>query len=556
MRPARAAVAAVVLLLSAAVAFPVHSQVVTGRLMDAGANRPIASAFVQLEDSAGVRHAGALTDSMGRFALRARASGMYRLRAERLGYETVTSPALRLGATPLDYVFELNPRALVLPAVDAHSEDSRGCQRRPDGRAVVALWEAVRTALNVASWTGETRSIRFSMMNHVREYDPSLRTVEHEELTPSYSTAAIPYSAVSPDVLARDGYLEADGETSWLLGIDADVLLSESFLNSHCFRIVGSPDRNRVGLGFMPLRGDERTDVSGALWVDRRTTELQYLEFEYEGLPDHLRRFGAGGQVHFERLSSGAWIVTRWWIRAARVGAQRGSRRYRLLGYREDGGTITSADAIDTGLYDLRGSGVIEGTVHDSVTNLPMPDALIFLSGKPFSAVSDADGRYRMERVPRGEHAIGFTHPLLEELGVPQRLDTVSISRDAVLLRNFASPSMTSMLRAICPGEPEEPTTGLLYGFVRSPATGEPLAGVEVRASWKGPPRVSSGMDSASNVDRRRTVETGSDGRYAVCWLPADREAQLHVDSREVRHRDVKVQLSSEPIQRQDFMNE
>lgn len=553
MPVARSAAARLAAFLLIAV-FPAEalSQVVTGQLLDASAGRPVASAFVQLLNAEGVRQSGALTDSAGRFTLRAPSAGEYRLVADRLGYEAVTSPVLSLGTAVVHYVFELNPRALVLPSVDAHAEDSRGCQRRPDGQAVVALWDAVRSALRVTSWTGRTGGVRFSMMNYHRELDRSLRSVRREVRTPSYATAAIPYGAIRPERLASEGYAVSEGETTWLLGLDADVLLSESFLDSHCFRIVSSPRPDRIGLGFTPLRDDGRADVSGVLWVDRTTAELRYLEFEYENLPDHMRRYDASGEVHFERLSTGAWIITRWWIRSPLVGLSRRSRSYRLLGYREDGGTVTSAETIDVNLYGRTGSATIEGVVHDSVTNRPLAHALVFLSGTPFSAVADSSGRYRMQRVPGGQYSMGFTHPLLEELGVPRPLEPVSIAGDSVLRRNFAAPSMAGILGALCPGERAEPTQGLLYGFVKDAGTGEPLAGVEVRASWRGPPLVTTGTRNA-DVDRWRTVPTDSDGRYTLCWLPTGRELRVRVDSRDVDRNDVRVELSDSPILRRDF---
>jgi hypothetical protein len=526
-------------------ATPLPAQIVTGQLMDANADRPVAAAFVQLLDSAGVPQAGAITDSVGRFALKAKAPGAYRLRAQRLGYESVTSPVLRLGATPLSYLFALNPRALVLPAVDARSEDSRGCQRRPDGRAVYALWDAVRSALSVASWTGETGALRFSMINYVRELDPSLREVRSEKRTPVYATAALPYRAFDPDYLAGNGYLIPDGETSLLLGPDADVLLSESFLNTHCFRIVSSPDSAIVGLGFEPLRSDDRADVTGVLWVDRRTAALKHLAYEFVNLPAHLRRFDATGEVHFRRLSNGIWIVDRWWVRAPQVGARRGSRNYRLLGYREDGGTVTSAAAIDSALYGRSGQGVIQGFVLDSMSNAPMADALVFLSGTRFSTISSETGRFRMQNVPAGRYALGFTHPLLEELRVFMPLDSITVSDSVPLQRMFAAPSIHTILRAVCPGEEEAQTTGLVYGVVRNETTGEPLAGVEVRASWTDPP--------PSGTDRWRSMTTGSDGRYFLCWIPRDRELELRVDTRLMRRERVRVELAGAPILRRDF---
>ncbi|HSJ29781.1 MAG TPA: carboxypeptidase regulatory-like domain-containing protein [Longimicrobiales bacterium] len=550
MLPARPAIAAIPLLLTLLAQRPAHAQIITGRLTDAAAGRPVASAFVQLVDAAGVRHEGALTDSAGWYSLRARAPGEYRLHAQALGYITATSPVLRLGPDPVEYVFELDRRALVLPSVDARSEDSRGCERRPDGEAVVALWDAVRTALTVTAWTGETGSIRYSMMNHTRELDAAQRNIEREERVPVYATTALPYGAVGPEQLARDGYLVTEGDVSWLLGLDADVLLSESFLDSHCFRMVPSRDTTRVGLGFTPLRSDGRTDVSGVLWVNRSTAELQHLEFEFEALPEHMRRFGASGEVHFERLGTGAWIVTRWWIRSPRVSTRPVSRRYQLAGYREDGGTVTSVEVIDPAFHDRHGNGIIEGSVVDTLTGVPAQRVLVFLSGTPFSAVSDSTGRYRITGVPPGTYTIGFTHPLLQEVGLPQQLDTVRVDSATTIQRTFALPTMAELLRTVCPHAPPERTMGLVYGVVRRAETGEPLGGVEVHARWKGQPR--SDESNPAAIPRWASL-TSPEGRYAICWVPTDRELEVHVATDDVRHRSVKVDLSRSAILRQDF---
>src|SRR5690606_14811459 len=161
--------------------------------------------------------------------------------------------------------------------------------------------------------------------------------------------------------------------------------------------------------------------------------------------------------------------------------------RYRLLGYREDGGTVTSAEMIDVRMFERIGGGTIEGAVHDSVTNRPLADALVFLSGTPFSATSDSTGRYRIQRIPAGEYTIGFTHPVLEEIGVPQPLSPVRMAGDTVVHLDLARPTMPATLRALCPGEQEDAESGLLYGFVKHKDTGSALANVEVRASWRGP---------------------------------------------------------------------
>jgi hypothetical protein len=208
-----------------------------------------------------------------------------------------------------------------------------------------------------------------------------------------------------------------------------------------------------------------------------------------------------------------------------------------------------SAAAIDSAPYGDSGRGVIQGFVLDSMSSAPMADALVFLSGTPFSAISSETGRFQMRNVPAGRYVLGFTHPLLEELRVFMPLDSVTVSDSVPLRRLFAAPSIHTILRAVCPGEEEAQTTGLVYGVLRSETTGEPLAGIVVRASWTDAPPSGLGRQA----ERWRSMTTGSDGRYFLCWVPRDRELELRVDTRLMRREPVRVELAGAPILRRDF---
>jgi hypothetical protein len=64
---------------------------------------------------------------------------------------------------------------------------------------------------------------------------------------------------------------------------------------------------------------------------------------------------------------------------------------------------------------------------------------------------------------------------------------------------------------------------------------------------------VTTGTRTDADVDRWRTVHTGPDGRYTLCWLPTGRELRVRVDSRDVDRHDVRLELSSGPVLRHDF---
>ena len=100
---------------------------------------------------------------------------------------------------------------------------------------------------------------------------------------------------------------------------DAEVLLSDAFLETHCLRAVAPPTGRAGQLGLavepVPRRGAKRADVRGTLWIDTASFELRDFEFEYTDLPPTVPEGRAGGRVGFGRLADGACSVEGTWRR-------------------------------------------------------------------------------------------------------------------------------------------------------------------------------------------------------------------------------------------------
>ena len=109
---------------------PLQAQSIHGKLLTEGSDRPVAAALVRLVTDQGVR-VGEPTksDPNGGFELKAPADGVYRLRAERAGFQTAVSPAmeLRLG-DEVGIELHLLPDTLLLRpvVVTAHSRRAPG----------------------------------------------------------------------------------------------------------------------------------------------------------------------------------------------------------------------------------------------------------------------------------------------------------------------------------------------------------------------------------------------------------------------------------------------
>ncbi|MBV9110767.1 MAG: carboxypeptidase regulatory-like domain-containing protein, partial [Gemmatimonadetes bacterium] len=272
MRILRLLIAVSILLIPARVA----AQVVTGVLAEAD-GRPVEQVLVALVDSAGHQRAAALTDGAGAFTIRAPAAGRYSLRAERIGYATVTSPAfaLREGETRTQRL-TASGRPVMLQALRVTAAGRR-CSGPALGSAETAtLWEEARKALNATAYAEHAGIVRYDVLRWMRDTDARSGRVLHDERRMITSTAERPFVSAPAEELSRRGYVRrVEGDSTMYWGPDAEVMLSDAFLNDHCFHVETAPDPALVGLAFEPVRGRPVADLAGTLWLDRRTAELR-----------------------------------------------------------------------------------------------------------------------------------------------------------------------------------------------------------------------------------------------------------------------------------------
>lgn len=294
------------------------AQVVRGEVVDGGTARPIVGAVVILIDDHGARRAGVLTDDAGRFAVRAPAPGRYTLRIDRIGYASSTSPPLALGeGQTVERRLAASAVPISLAAMTVRGDDR--CRVRPgEGERSFTLWREARKVLEAANISAESGLVEARVRRYVRVLDAYTLGVRREESAVTVTRGSRPFVAArSPEELARDGYVSRDERYTTYYAPDAEVLLSDPFAATHCFRALPPDDDHRglVGLAFEPARKRKLPDVKGVLWLDARTGALTRMEFRHTNLFPQVPPSKYGGELEFERLPSGAWIVRRWWLR-------------------------------------------------------------------------------------------------------------------------------------------------------------------------------------------------------------------------------------------------
>ncbi|HEX6368175.1 MAG TPA: carboxypeptidase-like regulatory domain-containing protein [Longimicrobium sp.] len=330
----RLAALAVALLAAA----PAGAQSVRGHVVEP-AGEPVAGAVVMLLDEHGRRVAATLTDAQGGFAVRGGGPGTYSLRAERVGYAHAVSPALPLAqGEAVEQRLVLEPRQVTLEPLLV-TGTQRECTIRPQAEAAIA-WEELRKALDAAAVADQAR--RHAFRTRLLRRDRTLysrRTYNQQEWTSPDFTSE-PFHATPVHRLAQHGYVEgAAGDSMVFHAPDANTLLSDAFLDHHCFRL--RERRGSVGLEFAPTADRTLPDVRGILWMDRRTARLRRLEYTYVNLPWANPDDLLGGELNFEQLPDGAWIVRRWLVRMPRLRAAEDGTTY-VAGIVEQVGEIVS----------------------------------------------------------------------------------------------------------------------------------------------------------------------------------------------------------------------
>lgn len=323
-----------------------RAQSVEGRLTEQGNDRAVPGAVVFLWSEARDWSASALSDADGRFRVEARGPGRYFLQVERIGFPTVaTEPFALAPGEALGYALALPAAPVTLEAIRVEGE--RRCEGDPRrGADLERVWEEARKALFLTTRTAEVAALEYEYATFERVLDREGERTWDEKLEYRTLRGGLPFASIPADSLAAYGYLRPSPPNVTFYAPDAHVLLSESFLEGHCFGLVEGRGgrRGMIGLAFEPVPEQRRPDVEGVLWIDRKTSELRDLEFGYRNVRA-WDRSSMGGHVQFVRLPTGDWIVhhwrLRWPITDIRFGTEPQDTRFgRTLNVKEVGGTV------------------------------------------------------------------------------------------------------------------------------------------------------------------------------------------------------------------------
>jgi hypothetical protein len=284
------------------------------------------------------------------------------------------SPWLRLDeGEDLSYRFVIEPSPVRLREIRV--EERARCTILPDeGIELQRVWDEALKAITATAWTGQQPYFRFDAVMHTQTLDNRGRPTAEAVLEEVRFYGRHPFRAIPAQDLVLGGFVQHPGGQVAYYAPDADVLLSDSFVRRHCFRLVRgrAESAGLLGLEFETLPQSRLPDIEGVMWLDPASSELRWLDFTYVNLEASIEQQGLGGMVEFARLPSGAWIIRSWWIRVPVVewipGQLQRPGRYRLLGIDEGGGQVVSV------WLTARIAGLLST---DTLRVTPPPDSLL-----------------------------------------------------------------------------------------------------------------------------------------------------------------------------------
>ena len=518
--------------LVVAEADPLGAQTVLVRVADAETAQPLTGALVHLL-AAGQPLSARLTNEVGRAIFTGVDAGEYRVRVEMIGRRTAEAGLRVDGDGTVAIGLTMAATAIALEGLEVAAEER--CRVRPgDGMVVAQVWDEARKALTAAAYAQREELYRFETVTYQRDLELGTERVLREDRSRRAEYMSTPFASVPVSSLVTDGFVQSTTDGEVYYAPDADVLLSDAFLDSHCLQLVLGSDASEglVGLRFEPVQANrEIVDISGSLWLDLGSWQVKWLEYAYEGLPPDIRSSDVGGYVEFQRTPAGAWIVAEWWIRMPRLVRRIGSQRLTLEGLRQVGGLVTDIRTGGRSIATSRAGG-IEGVVWDSLGTTPVAGASVSVVGSSQIVYTDSEGRFGITRLPPGLYEVAVQTPDLAAWDFAPAPVSQEVFGGEMARLEYRLPSVSAVIASHCPpvGSDESVERAVLVGHVRSARTGSAIEDVAVSVHW-----IRARMINESTAAARITgwedvgVESRTDDRgfFKFCSIPLEKQVTV-----------------------------
>ena len=186
----------------------------------------------------------------------------------------------------------------------------------------------------------------------------------------------------------------------------------------------------------------------------------------------------------------------------------------------------------------------VSGTVYDSVHAGPLRQATVKIDGATAQALTDNNGRYRLDSIPAGPHHLRVDHVLLDSLGVQMVTNEFTLEESESKIIDLSIPSMETLVSVSCPAARRALGPSAIIGRLLDADTDAPVAGVRVSFAWS-EISITTGLRP---IARLRDAMTGVDGVFRVCGLPNQVEGTLQADRKGITTSEVTIKFEGQPL--------
>ncbi|MBY0490707.1 MAG: carboxypeptidase-like regulatory domain-containing protein [Gemmatimonadaceae bacterium] len=477
-----------------------------------------------------------ITSARGLFALSVRVAGTYAITVHRIGYRPTIGPTVSLTATETpDLRIVTTSEVIQLGTITATR--GRSCRGRTDEDAVAVVWEEARKALEASTLAAEAGPITGQWIEHRGTLAPDLQVVREQAIVVREQPTLQVFRSVAPQDLATNGFTTQGGDTLAYFAPDQRVLLSPEFAASHCFGLEASAGDSLIGITFTPREPPlgTRTDITGVVWLHRRSAELRRVDFEYVGAVEAAALPQRAGSVRFARLDDGRFVVTGWrarlplfTVRPGRVvpGMTRIVRHDTLVrAVAETGGDVLTL-ANGPAVLFRQPAPMALVQLEPGRTGPSFSGAEVLVAGTNVVANVDATGIARIGPLPVGRYAATVKVPAYDTLGIEPLSITVKAAL-APAIDTLVLPPVATLFAGLCGREAED--GALLRGTVRN-ADGERVRGARVLLSYL---RTDArAIRSGGFALKPESRKTGSDilGDWRFCGVPRGTDVVLAIE--------------------------
>ncbi len=400
------------------------------------------------------------------------------------------------------------------------------CPAHEDTPVAFGLWEQARSALLASvvareSQRADMRRYRFDRVLD-DERAANMRVVTDTSVRSQASFAAV----LTPAGFVRSGFaLDGPVERTYY-GPDADVLLSDAFLNGYCMRLADRDPQHpeRVGVRFTPARSQrDRVEIDGTLWIDTAARSLTHIAYRYLMTDGRLNAARPGGEVVFAEMPSGAVFIDRWTMRLAgfavetipsvimgtHPGGGVGTTQRLVRVISETGGALAEARWGDGSAW--RGTFGAMTVRAEIDSGRAVPERTIRLARSPYRAQTDTASIARFDELVAGP----YDAVLEDERLVPIGLElTVPVPRHVVLGETLSVrmpfPTPESFVTGRCKDNRQWKAGDVPQVLMRVVTPlGQPVSNARIEIAWD--------TTSAGFTVPVRLHTTGTDGLATLC---------------------------------------